>query len=370
MVSFCYSLRMKVLIAAGIYPPESGGPATYAKLLYTELPKRGIEVVVLAFREVRHLPKLVRHLAYAWKVIRAGRKVDAIYAQDTMSVGVPTRAANIFMRKKFIVRVPGDHVWEQGTQRYGIMGTLDTFPMWSWQWNPVLMCMRLLQRWVLRGADMIIVPSEYVRGIAALRDIDIKKIHIIYSGVAIPVEKINPAIQPPSPRIITVARLVPWKGVPALIDVIAQEKEWQLIIGDDGPLRNELEAKAKHLGVASRTMFVGRLPHAEMMGHIANADLFVLNSTYEGLSHLLIEAMALGVPVIATRVGGNPELIEEEVSGLLIPSGDIAALHAAIKRIVDDPALAKSLAYGAQLRAQSFSIDKSLAKLGTLLTSL
>ena len=130
---------MKVLIATGIYPPESGGPATYAKLLRDELPKYGIEVAVLAFREVRHFPKLVRHLAYAWKVFRMGRGMDAIYAQDTMSVGVPTRLANVFLRKKNIVRVPGDHVWEQGMQRYGITDTLDTFPAWSWQWHPVLM---------------------------------------------------------------------------------------------------------------------------------------------------------------------------------------------------------------------------------------
>ena len=299
-----------------------------------------------------------------------GRGMDAIYAQDTMSVGVPTRLANVFLRKKNIVRVPGDHVWEQGTQRYGITGTLDTFPAWSWQWHPALMGMRLLQRWVLRAADMIIVPSDYVRTIAALRGISDKKIHTIYSGVAIPVEKVNPATLPPSPRIVTVARLVPWKGVPALIDIIAKEKEWQLIIGDDGPLRNEIEAKAKHLGVLDRTMFVGRREHADMMGYIANADVFVLNSTYEGLSHLLVEAMALGVPVVATRVGGNPELIEEGVSGLLVPSGDTEALHVAIKRITDDPEYAKTLAYGAQMRAQSFSIQNSLAELTELLTSL
>lgn len=361
---------MKVLIATGIYPPESGGPATYAKLLHDELPKRGIQVEVLPFREVRHLPKLVRHMAYAMMLLRAGRGVDVVYAQDTISVGVPARLANLFLRKKLIVRVPGDHVWEQGTQRYRITDTLDTFPAWSWSWHPVLMVMRILQRWVVRKAEMIIVPSEYVRGIAALRDIDSKKIHTIYSGVAIPVEKINPATLSPSPRIVTVARLVPWKGVSALIDVIAKEEGWQLIIGDDGPLRSELEAKAKHLGVSNRATFVGRLPHAEMMGHIANADLFVLNSTYEGLSHLLVEAMALGVPVVATKVGGNPELIEDGVSGLLVTSGDTAALHAAIKAIVGDPVYAKKIAYSAQVRAQSFSFDKSLAKLVTLLTSL
>ncbi len=80
---------MKILIATGIYPPDIGGPATYSKLLKDELPGRGIDVQVLSFGQVRHLPKIIRHFSYLLKILKLGRGVDVIYAQDPVSVGFP-----------------------------------------------------------------------------------------------------------------------------------------------------------------------------------------------------------------------------------------------------------------------------------------
>src|SRR3989344_6965870 len=99
----------KVLIATPLYPPEIGGPATYASVLEKELPKRGIEVEVLAFREVRSLPKIVRHGAYFLRCIAKGRDCDIIFAQDPVSVGLPALLASKFMRKRFIVKIVGDY---------------------------------------------------------------------------------------------------------------------------------------------------------------------------------------------------------------------------------------------------------------------
>jgi len=73
---------MKILIATGIYPPDIGGPATYSKLLKDELPDRGIDVKVLSFGEVRHLPKIIRHFSYFLKVLKLGKGANVIYAQD------------------------------------------------------------------------------------------------------------------------------------------------------------------------------------------------------------------------------------------------------------------------------------------------
>jgi len=363
---------MKVVIATGIYPPESGGPATYAKLLHDELPARGFEVVVVAFRDVRHLPKVLRHLSYAYRVWRVGRNADILYAQDTLSVGVPTRLANIFLRKKVLIRVPGDHVWEQASQRFGATETLDDFPVWSWRFHPVVLLMRTLQLWVVRGADALVTPSDYVRKIVLRWGVEEARVHTIYSGIALPVKTTHIDIDtvPSQPRIVSVARLVPWKGMHALIELVSKEPAWQLIIGDDGPLRSQLEAQARASGVFNRVLFLGRKPHAEMMGWIATADVFVLNSTYEGLSHLLIEAMALGVPVVASAVGGNPELIQNGTSGILVPSGDTEALHAVLQLVLTDTEKARALSQGARERAQGFSITVSLEKLTHLLHSL
>lgn len=361
---------MRILIATGIYPPESGGPATYAKLLNDELPKRGIDVDVLAFRDVRHLPSGIRHIAYAWKVFLRGRLADAVYAQDTLSVGLPARIANVFLRKPLIVRVPGDHSWEQGTQRFGISDTLDEFPVYAADWPLMLKLMRRLQFFVVRDASALVVPSNYVGGIVAQWGVSASRIHTIYSGIAMPVGRTDPEGVPASPRIITVARLVPWKGVDALIDVVAKEAWWQLIVGDDGPLRKELEGRAIESGAVKRVHFLGRLPHDEMMGWIAAADVFVLNSTYEGLSHLLVEAMSLGIPVVATRVGGNPELIEDGVTGVLVPPSDKVALHAGIKKVLADKVLARKLGDAGRERTKKFSIDSSVDSLVDLLHTL
>ena len=94
---------MKILIATGIYPPSVGGPATYSKILRDELPKRGVEVSVLSFDEVRHFPKGVSHVSYFLKIISRGWGVDVIFAQDPVSVGLPAFFAALLMGKRFFL---------------------------------------------------------------------------------------------------------------------------------------------------------------------------------------------------------------------------------------------------------------------------
>src|SRR3989344_45899 len=122
----------KILIATGIYPPDIGGPATYSKLLMDELPKRGFKVSVLSFGSVRHLPKLIRHLVYAWRLALMAIKYDVILAQDTVSVGLPAMIVSKIFRKKFLIRVPGDYAWEQAVQRFGVKETIDEFQKHSY----------------------------------------------------------------------------------------------------------------------------------------------------------------------------------------------------------------------------------------------
>ena len=132
---------MRVLIATGLYPPESGGPATYTKLLEERLPAlpaqagRGFTVSVLPFSTVRHLPKLLRHVAYFAVCWRMARRADVVYAQDTVSVGLPAALAAQCAGKKFVVRVPGDYAWEQGRQRFCVSDELDAFQAKRYGWR-------------------------------------------------------------------------------------------------------------------------------------------------------------------------------------------------------------------------------------------
>jgi glycosyltransferase involved in cell wall biosynthesis len=359
---------MKILIATGLYPPQSGGPATYSKLLNDELPKRGIEVKVLPFREVQHLPNVIRQIAYFFKVISRSRGCDVIYAQDTISVGWPAFFASLFVWKKFIVRVPGDHIWEQGRQRFGITSELDEMKRFSLGWNPYLLFLRFLQYFVTRFANAVVVPSNYMQKVVMSWGVPKQKIHVIYSSVELPVPTQEPRDRPQGFLITTIARLVPWKGVDGLISVVASEPNWTLVIVDDGPERTKLEALARELKVYDRVKFVGRLSRPEALGWAKVSDVFVLNSTYEGLSHVLIEVMSLGVPVLATTSGGNPELVGDE--NLFVKSGNNQALRDQLKRIENDPDAAHRRGQFAATRAQDFSIDKTLVGLVVLLKSL
>ncbi|MBX4192602.1 hypothetical protein KW798_03930, partial [Candidatus Parcubacteria bacterium] len=118
-------MNKKILIATPLYPPESGGPATYAKLIEKELTARGFVVQVLPFSTVAHLPFGVRHVVYFFKVLFSA--AWTVYALDPVSVGFPAALASSMVGKKFLLRVPGDYAWEQGQQRFGVKESLDFF---------------------------------------------------------------------------------------------------------------------------------------------------------------------------------------------------------------------------------------------------
>ena len=360
---------MKILIATGLYPPESGGPATYAKFLEDELPKQGVEVIVLPFKVVRAWPPGVRHVLYFLHCARAARGVAVVYAQDTVSVGLPAALAARAMGVTFVVRVPGDYAWEQGRQRFGVVEEIDAFQHGRYGWRVELL--RRLQRFVVRRAARVVVPSRYMQGVVSGWVNDPTKIICIYSSVALPVPHEDPPQRPAGFLVVTTARLVPWKGIDRLIEVVARESAWSLVVVGDGPERASLEGVAQQLRVRDRVQFVGQLPRAQALGWVAAADVFVLNSTYEGLSYLLVETASLGVPVIATRIGGNPEIIEDEETGLLVPSQDNEALHAALLRVQRNPEEARRMARAGMARVtQHFASTSAIASLVSTLNTL
>jgi glycosyltransferase involved in cell wall biosynthesis len=334
---------MRILLATPLYPPDSGGPATYAKLLVDELPKRGIEVSLVKFGEVRHLPPVVRHILYFLKCLKSARGTDAVYALDPVSVGLPASLAAMLLGKKFILRVPGDYAWEQGRQRFGVNDELDAFQ--NKKYGGRVERLRRIQKFVARRAQKIVVPSEYMRKVVSGWVADAKKIEVIYSSIHLPVEYELPKERPGGFLVVTIARRVPWKGIEALEKVVAQENAWTFKLLAD-------------------------LPNKEAMGWVKSADAFALNSTYEGLSHALVEAMALGTPVVATNIGGNPELITSGKNGLLIPPKDNRALHAALKQIETDKSAAQARAARAMEKAKQFAIEITIEKLVTLLKNI
>jgi glycosyltransferase involved in cell wall biosynthesis len=334
------------------------------------LPVRGTEVEVIRFASVRHLPKVIRHYIYYRRVFHAARKADIVLALDPVSTGVPALRAALRAGKPFVVKIVGDYAWEQGRQRYGITATLDEFVIT--QKVPVqVRALREVQTRVALAARRVLVPSRYLAGIVEAWGVPRERIEVIYNAVPAPELGIVPELvaQLPRPLVVTVARLVPWKGVAGIIAAVASTKDASLAIVGDGPLAHELKRDAeKKLG--ARALLVGALSNADTLAVMKSADAFVLNSSYEGLSHLLIEAAALGAPIIATNVGGNPEVVANEQSGLLVPQGNPETLTRALTRLLGDSALRERLSGAAQVSATHFSEAAMLASTEGVLHSL
>lgn len=195
--------------------------------------------------------------------------------------------------------------------------------------------------------------ARFLRG--RVRGMADRDLHVIHSSVA--VANIVPITQPPATdpfRILYVGALEPKKGVEHLLVALAQTGgglgNWQLEAIGDGQSRAALVKQAVALGIADRVCFVGAKPFEQVAAAYARASVCVAPSVIgpdgrqEGIPNVMIEALAYQRPAIATAISGIPELIEDGVTGLLVPQADPAALGAALLRVYADPAAALGMA--------------------------
>ncbi len=365
---------MKLLVATGLYPPDIGGPATHTVFLEKHREALGLDLVVLPFAVVRQYPPVIRHILYVVRIVRSMRGCDALYALDTMSVGVPLMIASVLTRTRLILRVPGDYAWEQGQQRYGITETLDEFRTHTKHPFPVRI-MSFLQRMVAKRATHVIVPSNYMKEVVSGWGVPKEKITRVYS-VLKEISVHSDAIQPtPPPFVITsAARLVPWKGMQVLIDAVVSLHREGLpvflnIIGD-GVCRTDLEAHVKTADATEYIRFHGAQSREALGEKIFASHVFVLNTSYEGFSHQLLEVMSLGVPVITTPVGGNTELIADGKTGVFVPYNDTNALRDALRKLFIDSTLRETLATQAKASLVAFKEERIVSELRTVFQSI
>jgi glycosyltransferase involved in cell wall biosynthesis len=174
-----------------------------------------------------------------------------------------------------------------------------------------------------------------------------ERIAVIYNAAEIPdgVEPLPIPLKTPI-KAVTVGRLIPLKQVDGLIEALREIPELGLVVVGDGPERPRLERIAQELGVSGRVYFAGQRAKKETLSLMAACDFFVLNSTHEGLPHAILEAMALGLPVIATAVGGTPEVVRDGETGVLVleQNGVIKALLT----LACDPAFRRRLGEAAR----------------------
>jgi glycosyltransferase involved in cell wall biosynthesis len=361
---------MKVLIATGLFPPDIGGPATYSKILSEELPKHKISVEVLSFGEVRSLPKGIRHFAYLLKLLRKGKSCDVIHAQDPVSVGFPALIASSVLRKKFVLKVVGDYAWEQGFKRFGVADLLDEFVKRKKKYPLFVRFLQWIEILVARNADKVIVPSKYLAGIVSSWDKKIKP-EVIYNAFLFDTlsegrEEVRRMLSLQGKIILSAGRLVPWKGFDTLIKIMPHiRKEIPdaiLYIVGEGEERPYLKGLIEDNNAGSYIKLLGAVSHNDLLQYIKASDVFILNTGYEGLSHQLIEVMSLGTPIITTKAGGNTELIENGVSGILFDYNDEKRIAESIIGVLSGEVDMSQMTEYALKKSKEFTYEKMMEK--------
>ena len=300
----------------------------------------------------------------------------------------PHGMLQIIRLTKYLVRNRFDVV-----QTHDLYSTLMAVPAAKMARVPVILsCRRDLSHWwwyttrrrrILRNiqnrSTYIIANSDAVREFLVTKDgFDPKLIRVVPNGVEYErfantprdKQKSFPKMSLDTKLLAVIANMhFESKGhadlIHAAADIIKNFPNTKFVLIGDGVERPKLEDMAVRMGLGDAIVFLGSRKDVPEL--LASSDLFVLPSWAEGLPNSVLEAMASGLPIVATHVGGIPELIEHEVTGLLVPPKNHEALGAAIKRLLGDEAFARRLAIAAQERARTnFSFDKLLVELENL----
>lgn len=226
----------------------------------------------------------------------------------------------------------------------------------------------LLHRVPGLGADRVIAISAFVR--RRLRDVNgvpADRLRLVYNGVEIerfagePRGLLQSVLGVPrdTPVVFASGRAQPYKGIPVLIEAASRLPRTTFAYCGDGPALSAFREQAARLGLAN-FHFLGRRDDVPEL--LRDAAIAVVPAVWaEAFGLTVVEAMAAGVPVIASRVGGIPELVQEGITGLLVPAGDPAALASAITGLLDDPARRAALGAGGRRAARErFTIDRTV----------
>jgi glycogen(starch) synthase len=349
-----------VILVSGLPPERIGGAERQAAYLAEQLARQhhvrlltrtatvpanlqGLERCVVVKRCRLDAPA-VRFVAdIAETLIAIGRSrdtVDVIIAYQTVIDGLIGVLAKLLFGTPVIVSIRCDTEYQ-----------LDRYPQ-----------SRLFSPFVFQHADRLAVQStrigrELVDAFAARRRPTARALHdkMFVLPNALPAETIRPA---DGEYVLYVGRLTKPKSVSVLLEAMRQCPNDRLVVVGDGPDREALVASARGLPNIS---FAGKVDHAAVKQYLQCAKMLVLPSRQEGQPNAVMEAMAAGVPVIATRVGGLPDLIEHGQSGWLVEPGNVPALAEAIQALSADAGLRARLAEHARRVVRQYDWPSTMA---------
>ncbi len=373
---------MRILITTPVLPPELGGPATFVPRLAAYLHERGHTVTVLSYTDQasalatypfrvslvarRFLP--VRLCVFFVECLRLARRSDLVFVCEHPAL-LSVLAAKI-SRRPLVMRMMVNTAWEL-SYRFGLTSD-DPDRFLLSDGDPIVRAIKGIERRTLRRADLVVAVSQHLGETAVRLGVPRARVFVSYN---LPPPDVSPPIGAAAARarlgiaadtflLLVVARLVNWKRVDTVIAALTELPErFRLAIVGEGPMETELRELSARLGVGERVTFTGRVDHEAARHYMQAADLLVLNSLYEGLSHVLLEAMASGLPAIASDVPGNRELIAHGDNGVLFPSDDGSSLSACIESLSRSPDRLQRMGMRGRERAREIEAHHTFERL-------
>ena len=347
---------MRVLIVSGIWPPDVGGPASHAPDVAQFLRGRGHEVEVVTTADappaarpypVRAVPRRhrvgVRHYRGAALVHRRARGADVVY---TTGMFGRSAAGSAFARKPYVVKLTADPAFERSRRRGIVEGDVDDFQVHGG--GPAVALLRFARDVELRHAAHVFTPSAYLRELALGWGVAPERVSVLPNPSPVVGElgqrdELRRKFGLNGATLAFAGRLTAQKSLGRALEAVAGADGVKLVIAGEGPEREPLRTRAGELGIGDRVTFLGAQPRERIVELFHAADATILASSWENFPHTVVEALAVGTPVLAMQAGGVAEVVHDGVNGLLVAAGDTAALGEAVRRYFADDALRERL---------------------------
>jgi glycosyltransferase involved in cell wall biosynthesis len=344
-------MKPRVLLITSIYPPQVGGPAIFTSRFSSWLFKKNYEVKIITYaidKTIKHddvsyvtlrYNRMASFSKFIFEILKNSNRKTLILANGAF---IETYFACLISRRKYVLKIPGDHVWELSKNRGWTNKNIEEFQ--SAKLNYIQRIFRILTSLALKNAEFVISPSNQLAIFAKKWGVKNEQIKTIYNSVNPDLfNKID--ISKKQFDLITVCRLVPWKGLEELIECSIKLNLKLLIVGE-GPLLYKLKLLAS--GGALNISFMGTIDNYKMPAVLNSAKIFVLNSEFEATSYALIEAKMCGLPVLAKKTDGSLILIQEGIDGFIYSSANGINLEGAISKLIDNKELIES--FGSESR--------------------
>jgi glycosyltransferase involved in cell wall biosynthesis len=367
---------VNVLVVSGIWPPDVGGPASHAPEVADYLVGRGhgVEVVTTAAAPPaaagypvhwvsRSIPKGLIHVRVAALVRRRAREADVVY---TTGMFGRSFAGSSAAARQYVVKLTADPAFERARRRGIVQGDVDAFQRSAHGARAA--ALRLARDVELRRAAHVFCPSAYLRDLVLSWGIPAQRVSVLPNPYPAlpdlrPRDELRESFDLKGRTLAFAGRLSAQKSLDVALAALAEVEDVTLVIAGDGERRVPLERRAAELGVADRVHFLGAQSRDRVLELFRAADASLLSSSWENFPHTVVEALAVGTPVLATRVGGVGEIVHDGENGLLVPAGDRDALADSIRRFFDDDPLRERLRAAAAGSVRGFDRDAVFARL-------